>query len=135
MNYVVDTDWVIDALAGVRSALEPLEQHARDGLGVSIITFGELYEGAYNFPDPEAHIETLRQFLSGFRLLSLNDAIMQLFGQNRYQLRRQGNLIADFDLLIAATALHHGSTLMTRNIRHFSRIPGLALYSSSRHST
>jgi predicted nucleic acid-binding protein len=39
-----------------------------------------------------------------------------------------GLLIGDIDLLIAATALVHGDTLLTRNVRHFQRIPGLRLY-------
>ena len=45
--------------------------------------------------------------------------------------RRQGQLIPDLDLLIAATALHHDLTLLTRNIRHFNRIPELRLYQPS----
>ena len=43
-------------------------------------------------------------------------------------LRRQGQLIPDLDLLIAATALAHDLTLVTRNRRHFSRILSLRLY-------
>jgi predicted nucleic acid-binding protein len=42
-------------------------------------------------------------------------------------LRRQGNLIPDFDLLIAATALRHDLTLVTRDTAHFERIEGLQL--------
>lgn len=42
-------------------------------------------------------------------------------------LRASGNLIEDADLLIAATALRHRATLITHNVRHFSRIPGLNL--------
>ncbi len=73
-------------------------------------------------------MDNLRVFLSGFTVLALNDAIMQVFGQNRHALRRQGKLIPDLDLLIAATALHYDLTLMTCNLRHFARIPGLGLY-------
>lgn len=42
-------------------------------------------------------------------------------------LRAGGNLIEDADLIIAATALRHRATLVTHNIRHFDRIPGLSL--------
>ncbi len=55
---------------------------------------------------------------------------MELFGRHRSVLRRQGNMIPDMDLLIAATALNYDLTLMTRNIRHFARIPDLRLYRS-----
>ncbi|GAA5512651.1 ribonuclease VapC2 [Deinococcus carri] len=42
-------------------------------------------------------------------------------------LRSSGTLIEDADLLIAATAIRHGATLITRNTRHFQRIPSLSL--------
>jgi predicted nucleic acid-binding protein len=52
---------------------------------------------------------------------------MQHFGRLRALLRQQGNLIPDFDLLIAATVLEQDSMLVTRNRRHFERIPGIQL--------
>jgi len=60
--------------------------------------------------------------------LPLNRAILERFGVLRGDLSRRGLTIGDFDLLIAATALHHDLTLVTRNRRHFSRIPSLRLY-------
>jgi tRNA(fMet)-specific endonuclease VapC len=53
---------------------------------------------------------------------------MDRFAQTRTLLRSQGMLIPDMDILIAATALAHNLTLLTRNVRHFQRIPGLARY-------
>jgi tRNA(fMet)-specific endonuclease VapC len=40
---------------------------------------------------------------------------------------QQGNLIADGDLIIAATAIEHNLILATRNLKHFQRIAGLRL--------
>lgn len=128
MTHLVDTDWIIDALAGVPAALVPIQQQAPSGLSVSIVTLGEVFEGAYHYPNPQQHLAGFRRFLSGFTVVGLSDPIMQLFAQTRHTLRRQGNLIPDLDLLIGATAVHHGMTIMTRNRRHFSRIPGLQLY-------
>ncbi|MDZ7748993.1 MAG: type II toxin-antitoxin system VapC family toxin [Halofilum sp. (in: g-proteobacteria)] len=42
-------------------------------------------------------------------------------------LRRRGRPCGDFDPLLAATALEHGLTLVTRNTRHFEAVPGIAL--------
>jgi len=61
-------------------------------------------------------------------VLSVNKAILKRFAQLRGQLRQSGNIIGDFDILIAATALHYDLTLLTQNRRHFSRIPDLKLY-------
>ncbi len=131
MTYLVDSDWIIDALAGVAVARTPLERLSQDGLAVSIVSFGEIYEGAYLFPNPETHLQTFRRFLAGFTVLGLTEATMAIFARTRAQLRQQGNLIPDLDLLIAATALHHDLALMTRNLRHFQRIPNLKLYQPS----
>jgi len=53
---------------------------------------------------------------------------MEIFVQTRANLRRAERLIPDLDLLIAATAIHHDLTLLTRNVRHFGRVPDLRLY-------
>ena len=54
---------------------------------------------------------------------------MRRFARLRGELRQRGLLIPDPDILIAATALTHNLTLVTRNRRHFERIPDLPLYS------
>ena len=125
MKYLVDSDWLIDALSGVAGASEYLEQLTADGIAVSIITHGEVFEGEFAAPDPPTRLTEFRRFLAGFALLTLDDASMVEFARVRAQLRRQGQLIPDMDLLIAATALAHDLTLATRNTRHFARVAQL----------
>jgi tRNA(fMet)-specific endonuclease VapC len=48
-------------------------------------------------------------------------------GELKAQLRQAGQLVADFDLLIASIALTEERTLVTNNIRHYNRIIGLNL--------
>lgn len=131
MTYLIDTDWVIDGISTVPSTLETLSRLAVDGIAVSVMTLGEVYEGAFSFPDPQTELAVYRRFLSGYPILPLTDAVMERFAQLRSNLRHEGNLIPDFDLLIAATALEHGLTLLTRNIQHFERVPDLVLYPGS----
>lgn len=125
MSYLIDSDVLIDALNGIRAANDFLTSLGRSGLSVSIVALGEIYEGAYAYPDPEQHLAGLRQFLSGYLVLALTDPIVARFARERAALRAQGLLIPDLDLLIAATALTHDLTLVTRNTRHFRRIPAL----------
>lgn len=73
MSYLVDSDWIIDGLVGVPAALDILERLSADGLAVSIVTFGEVFEGAYHLPDPAASLADFRRFLSGFPVLPLNE--------------------------------------------------------------
>jgi|SRR5215213_2701213 len=128
---LLDTDWVIQALANRQPALGTLERLAGSRIYVSYITLGEVYERAFTSTNPQAYLVSFRYFLGFYRLLGLNDPIMERFAETRALLRRRGELIADFDLLIAATALHHDLTLLTFNFRHFERIPDLKLYQPS----
>jgi tRNA(fMet)-specific endonuclease VapC len=46
VRYLVDTDWIIDGLGGRETALAWFEEHRDEGLSVSSVTLGEVYEGA-----------------------------------------------------------------------------------------
>ncbi len=71
----------------------------------------------------------LARFLQGYTLLPLTTTIMERFAIVRGQLPRAvRQQVGDMDLLIAATALTHDLTLVTRNLRDFALIPGLSLY-------
>lgn len=126
--YLVDTDWLIDVMTGVAAAQSILTELSDDLLAISIVTLGELFKGVHRSPNPASHMQSLKGFLDGYQVLNLSEPVMERFGKLRAELRRQGRLIPDFDLLIAATAIEHDRTLLTRNMRHFGRILGLKLY-------
>jgi predicted nucleic acid-binding protein len=131
MTYLVDTDYVVDWLKGRPDAVQLLTTLRRDGLAISHNTYGEVYEGI-EYGQNRTDIERgFRQFLRGVTLLPTTQPIMRRFAQVRGRLRAQGLLIGDMDLLIAATALATNRTLVTRNRRHFDRIPGLTLYGAT----
>jgi tRNA(fMet)-specific endonuclease VapC len=125
MKYLVDSDWVIDYLAGRQHAITLLSSLAKEGLAISLITFGEIYEGIYYGRDPQKSETGFRNFLRGVTVLSLNRSIMQRFGYIRGDLRRKGLLIGDPDILIAATTMYHDLTLLSRNRKDYERIQGL----------
>jgi predicted nucleic acid-binding protein len=131
MAYLIDTDWAIDALGGRERAARTLERLGTQRPYVSLISVAEMYDVAFNSPNPEAHLARSRRFLSAFRILGLNDQIAERFAETRAFLRRRGMLIPDLDLLIAATALHYDLTPLTFNMRHFERVPDLRVYRPS----
>jgi predicted nucleic acid-binding protein len=55
-------------------------------------------------------------------------SIVRHFARIRGDLRRRGLIIGDPDILIAATAIHYKLIVVTRNQRHFQRIPAVNLY-------
>jgi tRNA(fMet)-specific endonuclease VapC len=127
VRYLVDSDWLINAATGLPGAQRILDGLSDKGLAVSIIAVAEVYEGAFGTPSPQATLAGLRDFLSDFAILPLTDPIVEHFARMRAALRKQGRLIPDMDLLIAATAIEENLTLVTRNARHFERIVGLRL--------
>ncbi len=129
MRYLVDTDWVIDYMHGVQRIVDRMAAVTPDGIGMSVVTLGELLDGVYGDADPQRSRRELNAFLEGVDLLDVDEEIARIFGRERRRLRVAGNLIGDMDLLIGATALRHGLTVLTNNRRHFERIEGLAIES------
>jgi predicted nucleic acid-binding protein len=118
----------MDIFTGVPDAARTLREVRREGMGTSIVSHAEIFEGAFGYPDTEAQLVSYRLFLDQFEMLPLSGPIVEIFARVRSDLRRVGQLIPDMDLLIAATAMHHDAILVTRNLRHFDRITGLRTY-------
>jgi tRNA(fMet)-specific endonuclease VapC len=128
-RYLVDTDWVIHYLDGRHDIVERLDLLKHQGLGLSTVSLGDLYEGVYYSRDPEGDERGLHAFLRGVTLISLDEETAKIFGRQRGRLRAGGMLIGDSDIWIAATALQYDLTLLTNNRGHFERIEGLRIES------
>lgn len=121
MRYLVDTDWIIEYLKGNEKIVNILQKSFHEGLAISVISLAELYEGVYISKDPEKHSKALDDFTSGVEVLNITNEICKQFGKLRSKLKRKGELIDNFDLLIASTALSHNLIILTNNIEHFNR--------------
>lgn len=110
--------------------MQTLATLAPEGLAVSDITYAELYEGAYYARNRDRDLQALRDLLDGKDLLPLTVDVLERFAILRGALPRQHRQqLGDMDLFIAATALTHELTLLTRNLRDFTLVPGLSIYS------
>jgi tRNA(fMet)-specific endonuclease VapC len=67
------------------------------------------------------------EFCEYVSVISINDAVINIYAAQKAKMRKLGLLIADFDLLIGATAVYHGLVLITNNTRHFERMQSLQL--------
>lgn len=122
---VLETTFLIDLEREVRRAqggpaTDFLQQNARAGLCVTLVTAGEIAGGLE--PDERQRWDRL---LRRFALLDLNLEVCWTYGRIVRHLRENGMLIGTNDLWIAATAVGHGLPLVTRNDRHFRRVAGL----------
>ncbi len=60
--FLIDTDWVIDHFNGVTQVTRRLKELQPQGLGLSVVSAAELWEGAYFSRDPKRSQETLEGF-------------------------------------------------------------------------
>ena len=127
--YLIDTDWIIDYLNDREPVASGLEERRKEGIGISIISLAELYEGVYNSRDPEDSEIKLLGLLSGITILGIDEGICRTFGRERGKLRKRGLLIGDLDLFIASTSLYYELPLCTNNRRHYERIESLNIIS------
>ena len=130
MPYLVDSDVLIDLLAERPDTLELLSQLAPEGLAMSMITYLEVYEGTLRTPQPEKTQARLRTLLQEIPVLPFSFALAERCAHLRDRLRRAGKRVRSraFDVLVAATALEHNLTLVTRNTEDYDDIPELKLY-------
>jgi len=129
VRYLVDTDWAIHYLNGRLETVNRLEELKEQGLGLSVVSLAELYEGIFYSSDPSKSEEGLDDFLHRVTVIGIDNESCKLFGKERGRLRAGGKTTGDFDLLIGVTAIQHDLTLLTNNRRHFEVIGGLSLES------
>ena len=125
----MDTDWVIDYLHKADRTVRRLDELLPDGVGLSVISLAELYDGLARSKNPDADGDALLLFLEAVDVVPLDDVACRIFGEERARLREEGNLIGDMDILIGATAISKNLTVLTNNRRHFERMWGLTLVS------
>jgi tRNA(fMet)-specific endonuclease VapC len=92
---------------------------------VSTISIFELRFGIAKSDRIEANAEALEIFLASLNTLSFDAEDATIAGNIRAELERAGRPIGPYDYLIAAQAIRNGLTLITANVKEFSRVSGL----------
>jgi len=125
MRYMLDTDICIYVINERPPAvLRAFRAHEAAGLGVSSVTAAELFYGVAR-TGSQRNLSALRQFLSPLQIAPFDAVAAEVCGSLRAWLAAQGTPIGPYDVQIAAHAHAIGVTLVTNNMREFSRVPGL----------
>ena len=125
---ILDTDHCIDILRGCSAVIDH-RRSVYDEVATTVITACELYYGAAKSQKPLDGKRAVDSFLKTLRVLELCPHSSQFFGVFKANLERDGQRLADADLLIGSIARANGAIVVTGNTRHFERIPGLKLES------
>ncbi|MHB8621921.1 MAG: PIN domain-containing protein [Sulfuricaulis sp.] len=92
---------------------------------LSSITVTELSYGAHKGRWNKTNAELLERFLLDFTITAFDEAAARIGGALRATLEKKGKPIGPLDTLISAQAVSLGATLITNNVREFTRVPGL----------
>ena len=96
-------------------------------LVMSAITYGELQHGANKSNQRERTLSQLEELIQYIQVESLTAGAAKAYGEIRAALEKQGRVIGNNDLWIAAHAVTLDVRLATNNEREFDRIPGLTV--------
>lgn len=124
MKYLLDTNAMTAWAKRDSHFITRLQTLAPSDLAISVLTEHELLYGIACNPQFRLR-PVLERLLEILPKLPLDSPTVAKAALARADLRRRGLPIGPYDLLIAATALEHGLTMVTHNAREFERVPGL----------
>ncbi len=131
MLYMLDTNAASEAIRGNPLFDARLQALAPGQWCVGAVTCSELRYGIARRPEAVRLARLVEAFLCtsppSCPGTPGRPTSMVSYGQLRAYLRAQGSPIGDFDEMIAAHALALDAILVTDNVRHFERIPGLRI--------
>ena len=130
-NVVLDTDVLVSDLRGKTFILRELE--GKDP-STTVVNAFELFHGAYKSKESSANLSATRGLLGSLRLLGLSVKAAERAGEALAQAQKSGQTIEIRDLLIGCIAREEGLSLLTHNVKHFRRIPGLAVVDAAQYA-
>ena len=125
MRYLLDTDTCVYAIKREPRIVARLQEHSPNDFGISTVTLAELWFGAAKSSRPKQTRQNVDAFLMPFKFLPFGSDAAEAYADARRSLEEKGEPIGERDLLIAATAISLRLTVITHNVREFSRVPHL----------
>jgi tRNA(fMet)-specific endonuclease VapC len=126
MRYLLDTDTVSYALRGEGEVARHITAHTPSEVCISAITLAELRYGADRKGSRKLHA-LIDTFAAAVEVVGFDEEAALEFGRIGAVLAERATPIGDFDVLIAAHAASLRCTLVTNNVRHFTKVPGLTV--------
>ncbi|MBU1181775.1 MAG: type II toxin-antitoxin system VapC family toxin [Pseudomonadota bacterium] len=127
MKYLLDTNICIYVInESPQKVLKKFAQHPVSEFGISSITHAELQYGIEKSKNKNQNQSALDEFLLPLTILPFHgQRLVACYGEIRALLESEGKTIGPLDMLIAAHALTLNLTIVSNNIKEFSRIPNL----------
>ena len=126
--FLLDSDTCVHILRARQPHIRRYAELEPGTVYISAVTYHELYYGALHAGiTKDRHLKTLEDFVIELTILPFTTSSSACSAGVRETLAAKGCPIGPLDTLIAGHALDHGLTLVTGNVREFSRVDGLTL--------
>jgi len=128
MGMIMDADVIIRAERGAFDLVRWIKTRT-DEPQIAAITAAELWHGVERATALHRHYREryIRAFLDSVGILPYTEMTAILHARIWAVLESLGKMAGPYDLIVAATALEHGSSVVTFNRRHFAQIQGLSV--------
>jgi tRNA(fMet)-specific endonuclease VapC len=127
--YLLDTNIISYFFRGNISVVKKIDDY-QENLGSSSIIVAELFFGTKQIPDlvKKKQIENFyTSFINEINIYSFDTKSALIFAELKFVKIKLGQIITDFDLMIASIAIAHDLILVTNNTKHFQNIENLKL--------
>ncbi|MFN0103899.1 MAG: type II toxin-antitoxin system VapC family toxin [Bryobacteraceae bacterium] len=121
-RFLLDSNIIIAALEGDEWVLSKLDRVVE--VFVPAVALGELYFGAAKSGRPVENTARIERFAADRAIVACDHGVAREYGRLKQRLKEKGRPIPENDIWIAAAALHHGMTLVTRD-GHFGEVEHL----------
>ncbi|ALB42426.1 MULTISPECIES: type II toxin-antitoxin system VapC family toxin [unclassified Anabaena] len=125
--YVLDTNTLIYYFKGQGQVAENFANVSAQEISIPTIVFFELQVGIAKSTSPAKRTQQLQELMSRVNLVLFDREAALAAAKIRAELEQQGTPIGQMDVLIAGTAIALQATLVTHNIKEFSRVSGLTI--------
>ncbi len=125
-QYLLDTNICIYYILGKFSLNAKFQNINKEQLFISEISLAELKFGVKNSQSKKRNQNTLDDFLTGVQILPILNSL-DVYAEEKSRLKKQGNIIDEFDLLIGASAVANNMILITNNVKHFKRLNNIEI--------
>jgi tRNA(fMet)-specific endonuclease VapC len=135
MKYVLDTNVVSSLMQGEPNVIEHLRGVARADVFMPQPVVAEIAYGIQRLARSkrrDALVSRFELLKNEIRRAVWSDEVSEAFGAVKAALERRGERIEDFDAAVAAHALAARAALVTANLKHMTRVPGLEVEDWSR---
>ena len=128
MRYMLDTNICIYAIKHKpEKVFQKLQEVEPEDVCVSLVTYAELVHGVEKSAAVEKNRLALSMLLANIEILDFDVDAADCYGKIRADLEKKGTPIGPLDMMIAGHAQSRGYTVVTNNVKEFSRVNDLKI--------